>query len=750
MNQCLKNELYSAFKVVYEDVSIKATNQQVESFLSMWFSRCFEKKLFYMNISKTFSYNNPNRRTQHKHMLINPIREVSLSGCASSAIFRTSIARLTFKKYPSIHSPMTNSGRLSEPRESKSEETCVPARSLRLPQSELSGINGEDVKDPENQLLLQMYSEQNPYPFKVSENDTKKLDKFYSGMLSFCAQNGLPYPFHLGYYLPADVSVSPQQYYREMVVYMISSHHEFGQLPLYVQLAFDQVIGVGAVKYAEIQKAVFDGKLTDLFSSLAEVTRRYVDVKCVIDRNREWNAFQLVRREKLPNDDVGREVYVEHCDRDLGLIRDWNVKEDVEVFDSLYENGFGYPTVVVSDNDRIFLANLQQFAAKGRNFQERMSLDMLPMLVNGATPKEIEEALALPIEYVKYVLSLMVRFGLCSFNAVKRERNGKFAFVVDQNVITSLKNPKLLGVLFGQNITRTNLEAVQASLNPEPTARGRSRAAVLCESLANVFGAVADYEGRFQGMFPTQALADPLKLTRLAWACDGVISLLSGDVQGFRIPGVVSLTPMNKLIASPWMLLYTVTSFCQDNCPPIYIWPKGAAVKELPSDFLGYTHVRILSWKPYRSLTCDISSVLQNVQKLLETTGVLVVGYLAADLVPKTMSFPDPLFDSAPEEFMLDSLIGVVSYTENKQTLERKIMSIQYGIPINNTMHCAACLVHMRPGENSCFNVDKWEEIAKKEALLSEKISTFLINNGMDSKQPKQQYHFSHGKLLRA
>ena len=681
-------------------------------------------------------------------MFPNPIHEQYMQMCAPSAISRTSIARSTLKKSLSIHSAMNSSGPVSEPRESKSAETCAPVWPLYLPQSELSGINFEDVEDPEKQLLLQLYSEQNPYPFKVSENDTKKLDKFYSGMLSFCAQNGLPYPFHLGCYLPADVCVSPQQYYREMVVYMISSHHEFGQLPLYVQLAFDQVIGVGAVKYAEIQKAVFDGKLTDLFSSLAEVTRRYVDVKCVIDRNREWNAFQLVRREEVPK--VGRDVYMEHVDRDLGLIRDWNAREDAEVFDDLYENGFGYPTVAVNDNDRIFLATLPQFSAKVRNFQERMSLDMLPLLVDGATPKEIEEALALPIDYVKYVLSLMVRFGLCSFNAVKRERNGKFAFVVDQNVITSLKNPKLLGVLFGQNITKTNLQAVQASLNPEPTARGRSRAAVLCESLANVFGAVVDYEGRFQGMFPTQALADPLKLTRLAWTCDGVISLLSGDVQGFRIPGVVSLTPMNKLVASPWMLLYTITSFCQEKCPPIYIWPKGAVVKELPSDLLGYTHVRIFSWKPYRGLTCDISSVMQNVQKLLETTGVLVVGYLAADLVPKTMSFPNPLFDSAPEEFMLDSLMGVVSYTENKQTLERKIMSIQYGIPINNTIHCAACLVHVKPSENSYFNVDKWEEIVKKEALLSEKITTFLVNNGMDSKQPKQQYHFSHGKLARA
>ena len=620
-------------------------------------------------------------------------------------------------------------------------ELCWP---LRPAQSELDCMALEEIAGSDDKLVRQLYSEQIPYPFKLDANHGKeRLEKFYSDMLAFCARHGIPYPFHLGYYLPPSISASPLQYYREVIVYMINSQYEFNQLPLYTQLALEQILGIDSDKYDNLRKTVFDGKFADLFKPLDEVTRRDLNIGCRIDRSREWNAFQFVRKPKEP--ELGREIYMKYVDSELGLIPNWDVNQDIESFDYMCEHGWGYPTVVVGDDDKVFLVQLRQMPQKGRNYQEQLTLDMLPMLIEGSTPKEIAEKLEMPIDSVKYVLSLMIRFGLCSFKRIPRVKSGKFAFMIDQNIIMSLKNPSLLKLLFGHNITKNDLENAQASLRSKTGGKGPTLLSVVNESLANVFGAVADYECLFEGVFPIQALSDTFKMSRLAMTCDAVVNLVSGDARGFKIPGVISLAPADTFISSPWMVLYTVMSFCRDKSPPVHIWPKGSVIRDLPVDLLGYTHVQIWAWKPYKVFTCDISSVIVTIQKLLETTSILVVGFLQANTVPRSASFPGEMFSNTPEEFMLDTLSGVVSYVENKETLEKQVISIQYGIPINNAAHCAACLSHI-----SYLSADKWDGIVAKQAELGEKLRSFLTGTGisLDHRQPQRRYHFFNGKLV--
>ena len=259
----------------------------------------------------------------------------------------------------------------------------------------------------------------------------------------------------------------------------------------------------------------------------------------------EWNAFQFIQKEDEP--ETGKEIYLNNIESETRIVN-WSVDSDFDVFNSLYRNGFGYPTIVVNDNEKVFLKTLLPATTKSKNFQEQMTIDMIPLLIEGATPREIEKELMFPLFYIKYVLSLMMRFGLCSFKKQKRERTGKFAVILDQNVITALRNQKLLGCLFGQTITESSLLALQSSLVADPTVPTNPIGSTISQCLSHVFGKMAAYEGRFQGIFPTQALSNPLKLAKLALTCDAVVALFGSDPQGFWIPRVVSLAPVSKVI----------------------------------------------------------------------------------------------------------------------------------------------------------------------------------------------------------
>jgi hypothetical protein len=578
----------------------------------------------------------------------------------------------------------------------------------------------------QQQILTHFFAHQRSHDSRLSFIPPAQ---YYQKLIEHGIEKFLVFPYHLIRDLIRFHAAVPFDYYISMLLKVMSAERPYQSIPNFSAADALRVTGVGRNQFIDAMNKYRGSSWSSLLRSKDKVLRALLPATPIpIPLQQWWLAFP-VPISPLPKLAQSQRLAYERISaaRSTGVplrqIPDADIRR-------LYELSLVYFAVPLTPQDTVKVLPLDNFVMNrgSGDYVESLCYKSFISIDDRITVEQLATMLATDVREIEKVLSLFIRLGFAekvgTFDPMEPESceaiAKRLALVFDCNLPAALMLGNLGSVVKSHAVTLYEVGKMPDQLVMEFVADLQNvdgedddsavKSHEKCEILVAVITflktlAIAAGGVDLLRLESLLDLDDKSRANMFARNYEGVVVLspLSITCSCLSIPGVLHFGPPTPLFHSPWIILYL--HFLAKGGPPVFVWPQGDIVRDLPPVFFEYETARLLKWGA-DAVVVPTPALLITINDALPRGPVLVQAYEREGEQITDLAFPskDLRIAGLEQELALGSLFGWLTFVN----CEEKWFPVDllYGIPTVSLALCRHVIEEIQQrdllGETSC------------------------------------------------
>ncbi|XP_060249656.1 protein FAM91A1 isoform X11 [Ovis aries] len=273
---------------------------------------------------------------------------------------------------------------------------------------------GNSQREYEKQVVLYSIRNQLRYRNNLVKHVKKDERKYYEELLKYSRDHLMLYPYHLSDIMVKGLRITPFSYYTGIMEDIMNSEKSYDSLPNFTAADCLRLLGIGRNQYIDLMNQCRSSKI---FEPLQKFFRRKTarDLLPVKPVEIAIEAWWVVQAAYITEDDIKICTLPEKCaiDKIIDAGPQLSGSLDYNVVHSLYNKGFVYLDVPISDDSCIAVPPLEGFVmnrVQGDYF-ETLLYKIFVSIDEHTNVAELANVLEIDLSLVKNAVSMYCRLG---------------------------------------------------------------------------------------------------------------------------------------------------------------------------------------------------------------------------------------------------------------------------------------------------------------------------------------------------